>query len=555
MKKTNMPVPARRWLALPIVALLASCGGGSDDGSSPSTGTQQTQALKLSGTAATGAAMAGASIAITCAGGNGSTTSTSNGSYTLSLTGGSLPCVITATSADKATVLHSVAAGSGTGEATSNVTPLSELLVAQLAGTDPAAYVAAFSGSTTISSDAVASAQTAVLQLLTAAGVSVTAVDNILSGTVDAGSGSGYDGVLDALQTTITNAGSSLTELTTAVATSSAAGSATGGSTVTTVLASANSDCPALKSGVHRVLDFGVLTNYVATIDASALTATIGSSHYKLTRNASCDYTLDDAGATRVLVSKSGIAVWLQGTGADSSLRFSFPDQKLDLASLAGVYNRATYSGASSDEGDFGTFTLNAAGVNTTSTNCPTGYGSCAVDTKTPFGHLVVDADGGFDYIDDGEGGVQTARVFAFRNAAGNTVLFAMDTDGTLTVLGAQSALSLPSVGASNAFWQFTVNGGALSSVSEDGNTVTAVDTATGAVTRQFTSDGHFDVISFNSPFNGSRYRAVNACTTSAGAASTCNATAQFPLPGTGLVFSVSAAASKHFLNVSINKP
>ena len=62
-------------------------------------------------------------------------------------------------------------------------------------------------------------------------------------------------------------------------------------------------------------------------------------------------------------------------------------------------------------------------------------------------------------------------------------------------------------------------------------------------------------MVTFNTPYPGMRYRALNACTTSTGAASTCSAVVQTPIPGSGLVVSVSALANRHFMSVSINKP
>ncbi|WP_241367260.1 hypothetical protein, partial [Escherichia coli] len=77
-----------------------------------------------------------------------------------------------------------------------------------------------------------------------------------LGGTLSAGSGQGYDGVLDTLQSKLAGAGVTLTDLSTAVASTSGSSSWSAGSTVGTVLAPANSACPALKSGDHRLVKF-----------------------------------------------------------------------------------------------------------------------------------------------------------------------------------------------------------------------------------------------------------------------------------------------------------
>ncbi|SDF95827.1 hypothetical protein [Paraburkholderia phenazinium] len=95
---------------------LVACGGG---GASPE-GT-------VSGTAAVGAALANATIQLSCKNGSGSATANANGAYsaTFQFDG---PCTITATSG--AITVQSFASGSGT----FNVTPLTQLLLSYLAG-------------------------------------------------------------------------------------------------------------------------------------------------------------------------------------------------------------------------------------------------------------------------------------------------------------------------------------------------------------------------------------------------------------------------------------
>ncbi|MFL9909275.1 carboxypeptidase regulatory-like domain-containing protein [Paraburkholderia sp. RL17-337-BIB-A] len=105
-------------MALATSALVA-CGGGADSGGSP-VGT-------VSGTAAVGAALANASITLSCKNGSGSATANSNGAYTATFAFDG-PCAITANSG--AITIHSFAAGAGT----FNVTPLTELLLDYIAG-------------------------------------------------------------------------------------------------------------------------------------------------------------------------------------------------------------------------------------------------------------------------------------------------------------------------------------------------------------------------------------------------------------------------------------
>lgn len=550
MKRKTTTGVARGLVAVLIPTALVACGGGSDS-STPTTTTVTPAAMKVSGTAATGAAMANANISVVCAAGSGTATTSTSGTYTASVTGGALPCVLSATSSDGKTVLRSIVAGSGKTDSTANITPLSELLIAQLSGTDPKSFVAGFNAATTVSATDLAAAQKALLQVLTAAGVDTSNVGDILGGTLTAGSGAGYDGVLDKLQTVLTAAGVTLTDLTSAVSSNSKSDSATGTSVISTVLAPAATDCAALKTGTLRYVNYLNGQNGTLQVDAAALKLTVGGTAYQLTKTASCDYTANDSAATRLLVARSGAAVVLQGTGLTGVAGIAFPEQKLDVSALAGSYSRVTY-GATFDaqEGDFGDTAFAADGQNGLSMNCPQGYGACVQDT-TAKGKLVANANGGFDYV---ENNASVFRVFAFRDGSGKTLMLAQDTSGgSLAALVTKSKLALPAVSRVAAFWQFTLNNAGVSAVSEDANTVTAVDSTTGVVTRSFQSDGHFDTLTYNTPFDGTRYRATNACTTSAGAASTCNGVIHLPFGG--LVLAASSLPSKHFLSVSVDKP
>ncbi|WP_114814477.1 hypothetical protein [Paraburkholderia kururiensis] len=93
-----------------------SCGGGT--GPLPSVG--------VSGTAATGRALAGAVVSFGCADGSASTTSDSGGRYNVTFNA-SLPCILAASSGG--TTLHSVMFAGGT----FNTTPQTELMLVYLA--------------------------------------------------------------------------------------------------------------------------------------------------------------------------------------------------------------------------------------------------------------------------------------------------------------------------------------------------------------------------------------------------------------------------------------
>lgn len=101
-----------------------------------------TQTVALSGTAATGGALASASVTVSCAQGSATTLTDGGGNYRVTVNA-ALPCVITVTSGG--TSLHSLAYAGGT----FNTTPETELLLVYLAaqlGTNTAGLIGNFQG-------------------------------------------------------------------------------------------------------------------------------------------------------------------------------------------------------------------------------------------------------------------------------------------------------------------------------------------------------------------------------------------------------------------------
>ena len=155
--KMNIAHYARFHLALvaSVAALtLAACGGGD--------GAPSTTAL-LSGTAATGAPITSAKVEVACAGGAPvSTTTSSSGTFEVTLQGQTLPCKLKVSGGSLAAgvAYHSVALQAGT----VNVTPLTDLVVARLHGGAPATWFTAISAADfqKITSDAVTAAVSAI---------------------------------------------------------------------------------------------------------------------------------------------------------------------------------------------------------------------------------------------------------------------------------------------------------------------------------------------------------------------------------------------------------
>lgn len=117
-------------LALGAAALLAGCG----DGSSPAA-----TRVSLSGTAAIGATLNNAPVVVTCASGRGTATTNGSGTYSISIEGGSGPCVVEVTDPVSGVTLKGLAVGTGS-QITANVTPLTTAFVQ---------YVSTLSGAST----------------------------------------------------------------------------------------------------------------------------------------------------------------------------------------------------------------------------------------------------------------------------------------------------------------------------------------------------------------------------------------------------------------------
>jgi hypothetical protein len=158
-----------KFLAVVLSAwMLVACGGGGSSSAASGASGATVDRLAISGTAATGQAIANATIVAKCVVGNASATTKADGTYSLVVVGGKLPCLLEMTNPADGSKLHTVATGSGVA-LTANVTPLTEMLVARALRDDPSAFFTLFDGAiaaTTITTSAVVAAQTDVDTLL-----------------------------------------------------------------------------------------------------------------------------------------------------------------------------------------------------------------------------------------------------------------------------------------------------------------------------------------------------------------------------------------------------
>ncbi|TFW10112.1 hypothetical protein E4K72_02480 [Oxalobacteraceae bacterium OM1] len=195
LAKTSLP------LAFLLSLGLAACGGSVtvDGGSAPPA------PLTLTGTVATGKAVAAATVKAVCLAGNGAAVSAADGTYAITMPNAALPCAIEASIPGSTDKLHALAYGSGS-TLRANLTPLTELLVARLSRSDPAAWFSSFgpAAAASVTPVAVAYAQADVATaLVTVADLSVVAdfLSSPLQAAVAGGSpGDVHDRLLDTLK-------------------------------------------------------------------------------------------------------------------------------------------------------------------------------------------------------------------------------------------------------------------------------------------------------------------------------------------------------------------
>ena len=541
----NAKTTVQRAAAITLPALLLACGGDGGSGTPPPP-VNPPATLSIVGTAATGAAIAGGTVTAKCAAGAATPAPTAaDGSYSVSVTSGTLPCALQVTSADGATALYSVATGSGT-SATANITPLTQLVVASLAGADPAALFASFgsSNAAAVTSTTVASAQAAVVKTMASAGVDIGALGDLVTGPLTAAtataSGNAYDAALDALQAklaaTIDSDGHAMTlaTLTEAVAAASPAAPPAAPSSKISLppemlLKPAAGTCSALRSGVYRVVEpmpgasleeqAGTMTIDAVTLDVVFADGTPGT----FTPHASeaCHFT-NDGGKSDMVVSPAGVLA-LRSFDTETGkygAGIAFPEQAHTLAELAGTWNtlgmqydsdNAVYVGATAKA------TFSATGVLSDASSCG-GAGdwnvaTCEV-TASGLPSFQVDAGGGFDGIDAGDTAA-SSRTFAYRSGSGDLMMVNVDGDGSFEVRTQAKANDTPVIGRVSTTWdvRYTNQWLATPAVSGSTNTVQSVDATAGSFVRLArTVDGtdeHLETVLLNSPRAGYNFRAA----------------------------------------------
>lgn len=525
---------SRLGIALATATLigLSACGGGSS-GSSPAAVTTTT----FSGTAATGRAMANAAIRITCASGSGSTTAATDGSYSTAIASITLPCALQATGSD-GTVLYSVTSATATGSNTqvANITPLTQLLVASLSGMDPATFFSNVSSTPTslsgvVTDSAVATAQTAVLALLTSAGISTASLPNLISGSLVAGSASSvYDVALDALQTLVTSSGTSLATLTSTVAASSTATTTTS-STVSLpanlLLKAAASNCAALRSGDYVVVGptpSATLADQFDSFSLNATTLTATNSDTSTDTLTASTETCRFTGTNKdVVVSQAGIVLLRALESGVYRLRLALPKQTIAVSELAGAWNALSFEADSSLYSNHAlSATVGSTGTVSDLSYCTNATPSASCSNPGSSLQFSSNSAGGFDMAGSSSTGSWTNRAFAYRAGNGSLMLAMVGGDGSISLWTRQRTNSLPTVGTVNpSGWSVYANSSLVANTLGTNTTFTntAVDSTTGSITRTINrADGTADyneTVVQNSPRNGYNFRAATSTTSS----------------------------------------
>ena len=485
------------FCSLALIGTLTACGGGgggSDGGGATAT---SSRTLSLTGTAAGGGTVfATRPVEAKCSAGAGTTTSATDGKFTLGIADGVLPCALRVTAAD-GTVLHSVAAGTGD-SAVANITPVTHMVVAALTGTDPAAFYGSFSSATAgaVTSAGVTAAMATVAATLQPVGIDLSSVGNVLTANLVPSSGgtagNAYSQALDALAAAQSSTGTTIAQLTQAVANTTTVATSTPSGTPSLpadlLLRPAASNCAALRSGRYRVVipqiaPAGSFSTGYFDLNASTLGVVSDEGDtLTLVPAGICQYNFD-AGASQLVVSQAGVLVFRSRESGVMRIGIGFPEQTHSVAELQGTWNSLGMEGNGSAYLAYAsTFTFDSSGVSTAISYCADVKNCVAITTPTVT--RSVNSSGGFTnaYSD----GNSPDRTFAYRAGGGEWLLVDIAGGGHFGLSTRQRTNELPTVGTAVGFWNFDLNNQlqAPSALTVGGNTITSVNAASGEFTR-----------------------------------------------------------------------
>jgi hypothetical protein len=505
-----------RVLALVAAAALVACGGGGGGAPAAPSG------VTVSGVAATGLALANATVDLKCASGTGTATTREDGGYDVTVTDGALPCIVRVTgTADGAQVtLHSLASGSGS-TATANVTPLTELLLARATGSVPSGLFESFSAGNAPTVEALATARTELLtQLSTVVGRDLTAIEDPFTTALvadvagDTGRGNAYDDALEALKASVPVA--ALPALVGQVASTVGTGApVTLAEVITNVSRGTLANCPAALSGKYRLVE------YTGAIDEVEFrfgtTNTLGDGTPIVPSSTQpCEFTVD---ATTMVIGSAGAGVFRD----PERVGYIFPVQSHRLADVVGDWDFLESGIEETNLGRHfvGRMNFSATGAATVCEFDVMGnsFASCMPDDETVT--IAQGTDGGFvlSY------GSDRSPVYGYRAPNGALTLFGSNNPNHVTepgsfrthfVLTRPQVARTQTVGSVVRYWEFqqlyvanadtALNGTLSTSGTADQLSVTAASET--SVTRTRASDSRVDTLALNRPITGLRFRA-----------------------------------------------
>lgn len=583
-----------------VALLLVACGGGGGGTAvTPTPEPSPEAALSISGTAATGAAISNRPVSVKCAKGANTVTTNAAGRYTVAVAGGTLPCLVKVTAADSST-LHSVVTGAGN-TAVANITPVTQLIVANLSGRDPAAFFTVFDASTAASVDSakVGAAQTAVVATLRTAGVDMSALGDLLTSNLipaaPGNAGNAYDVALDALKAALENAILKLEDLVKEIIAKSpnvpettaslTAGSTTGASTVDAsgvpslpaalLLKAQAAHCSALRSGTYRFVapvPGATLASETGTSSINARTLTVTESNattWQLTAVANKPCRFTGPNGDEFVVSQAGVIVGRVTKDGGTTFRpvVAFPAQTHTLADLTGTWNQLGLL-MTGTAGVFAaltsTATLNDTGeyvgpVKACSNIVTWGLSGADCSNVTASLKFVANADGGFDQVRIVDNTV-LARLFLYQSGGGELMGVIVGGAGSLFFMTKERTLVLPPVGRVTTNAGFGVDASMLvPGGSGNGNqqTIVSLNSTAGSYLRTSKTiggtDDHPQTLTINGPRNGyaTRTAATGVSTNSGGTVNVSEFTA-LGMRGLGLAAVVIPANKSFVLSVDL---
>ena len=312
-------------LALTTIATLVACGGGGGGGgSSPSA----SSSISLSGVAATGAAIQSGTVSVKCTTGTGTTTTNADGTYSVTVDNGTLPCILKASDPLTKAEYYSIAESGAT---KANITPLTHLIAANTLGDSPATAFDNFDSSrqTKISSANIATALSNIQSATAALGsdADMTGID-LLKGSftpaIGSTSGDATDQKIDALMTALAAANKRIGDLETQLKSATSTSEASN-NLLSTVGNAKNklANCPYARSSNVWVMDlFGTSPiQYAVDFQAMTLTRVSDNQSYSIAAKTDsnnnpvqCAFTSTVNGsAVEYRVAQGGNIVWVDG--------------------------------------------------------------------------------------------------------------------------------------------------------------------------------------------------------------------------------------------------